>query len=162
MEFGLSGMKYQAPTSHFKEQYGRNTFAHARIQVGYGDPDAPPADIEVEQASEISEKLKNTLIIDEIQSDWIQKIQHEGLAKDWKIIKGSDITKEFVDENYKGKHELVELSGTRKAMPPGEAHILNKGNVMYQWDHIQNKMVPYIAVPKSVKIFNINWRKIFI
>ena len=106
MEFGLSGMKYQAPTSHFKEQFGRNTFAHARIQVGYGDPDAPPADIEVEQASEISAKLKNTLIIDEIQSDWIQDIQKYGTEKDWTVIKGSDINEKFIEENFGERYYL--------------------------------------------------------
>ena len=84
IEFGLSGMKYQAPSSHVKEQYGRNQFAHARLQVGYGDPDAPPADIG-EKGSEVSEKLKNTLIIDEIQSDWIQRIQKYG--KSYKKIR---------------------------------------------------------------------------
>ena len=106
IEFGLSGMKYQAPTSHFKEQFGRNTFAHARIQVGYGDPDAPPADIEVEQASEISEKLKNTLIIDEIQSDWIQDIRKYGTEKDWTVIKGSDINEKFIEENFGERYYL--------------------------------------------------------
>jgi hypothetical protein len=128
IEFGLSGIQYQAPSAHVKEQYGRNQFAHARVQVGYGDPNAPPADIEVEQASEISEKLKNTLIIDEIQSDWIQQIQKEGTAKEWVILKGSDITKEFVNENYKGKHEVVDAG---------------KEKVMYKWDAHQAKMVPY-------------------
>lgn len=135
MEFGLSGMKYQAPTSHFKEQYGRNTFAHVRVQVGYGDSDAPPADIEVEQASEVSEKLKNTLILDEIQSDWIQQIQHEGTTKDWKIIKGSDITKEFVDKF--DQYELREITGSI------EKEGLTKGMVIYQWDPGQDKMIPY-------------------
>ena len=106
MEFGLSGMKYQTPSSHFKEQFGRNTFAHVRLQVGYGDPDSPPADIEVEQASEISDKLKNTLIIDEIQSDWIQDIRKYGTEKDWTVIKGSDIDEKFIEENFGERYYL--------------------------------------------------------
>ena len=101
----------------------------------------PPIDFG-EKAKEISEKLQNTLIIDEIQSDWLQKLQKEGSAKEWVILKGSDITKEFVDKNYKGKHELVELSSTRKALPPGEASILDRGKAMYIWDAHQAKMVP--------------------
>jgi len=90
-------------------------------------------------------QLDNTLIIDEIQSDWIQKLQKEGSAKDWVILKGSDITKEFVNKNYEGKHELVELSSTRKASAnlEFEASVLDKGKVLYIWDAYQNKMVPY-------------------
>ena len=112
IEFGLSGMKYQAPSSHVKEQYGRNQFAHARVQVGYGDSDAPPADIVqsyelgADQASEVSEKLKNTLIIDEIQSDWIQDIRKYGTEKDWTVIKGSDINEKFIEENFGERYYL--------------------------------------------------------
>jgi len=135
MEFGLSGMKYQAPTSHFKEQFGRNTFAHARIQVGYGDPDAPPADIEVEQASEISEKLKNTLIIDELQSDWIQQIQKYGTTDKpkAKVLKGSEITPQFIEENFGDFYNLkIEKFKTQKDLLENTGLSTNK--VLYSTD----------------------------
>ena len=142
VEFNLGKQIFQASPSHVKEKYGRNQFLHTRTQVGLGDPDAPPADFG-DEAKQLAEKLQNTLIIDEIQSDWLQKLQKEGSAKEWVILKGSDITKEFVDKNYKGKHELVELSSTRKALPPGEAFILDRGKAIYIWDAHQDKMVPY-------------------
>jgi len=135
MEFGLSGMKYQAPTSHFKEQFGRNTFAHARIQVGYGDPDSPPADIEVEQASEVSEKLKNTLIIDELQSDWIQQIQKYGTTDKpkAKVLKGSEITPQFIEENFGDFYNLkIEKFKTQKDLLENTGLSTNK--VLYSTD----------------------------
>jgi hypothetical protein len=135
MEFGLSGMRYQAPSAHVKEQYGRNQFAHARIQVGYGDPDSPPADIEVEQASEVSEKLKNTLIIDEIQSDWIQRIQKYGTKDEpkAKVLKGSEITPQFIEENFGDFYDLkIEKFKTQKDLLENTGLSTNK--VLYSTD----------------------------
>lgn len=104
-EFGLGDKLFQASPAHVKEKYGRNQFLHTRTQVGLGNPDSPPADFG-DEAKKISEKLQNTLIIDEIQSDWIQKLQKEGSAKEWTIIKGSDITPEFINKNFGDKYEL--------------------------------------------------------
>jgi len=53
-----------------------------------------------------SEKLNNTFIIDEIQSDWIQDIQKFGTKEDYQIIKGSDMTEEFIEKNFGDKYEL--------------------------------------------------------
>ena len=104
-EFNLGKKIFQASPAHVKEKYGRNQFLHTATQVGLGDPDAPPADLG-DEAKEIAEKLQNTLIIDEIQSDWIQSIQKEGSAKEWTLIKGSDVTKEFINKNFGDKYEL--------------------------------------------------------
>ena len=105
VEFNLGKKLFQAAPAHVKEKYGRNQFLHTRTQVGLGNPDSPPADFG-DEAKEIAEKLQNTLIIDEIQSDWIQKLQKEGSAKEWTIIKGSDITPEFINKNFGDKYEL--------------------------------------------------------
>ena len=47
-------------SQHGNDQYGNNMFAHARTQVGVGDPDSPPADFG-SNGKQIAEKLKNTL-----------------------------------------------------------------------------------------------------
>jgi len=126
-------------SEHFQGAFGSNTFAHARVQVGYNAADASgdKEELESEENQKLIKTFFNTLIIDEIQSDWIQKLQKEGSAKDWKIIKGSDITKEFINKNYEGVHELINITGD--ISDEG----MQTGNVMYQWDPIQNKMVPY-------------------
>ena len=83
LEFGLAKRIYQATGSHLKEKYGRNTVAHARTQIGYypyqledleSEEDLDPATDEP-AIYKASQKLKNTFIIDEVQSDWIQDIQ---------------------------------------------------------------------------------------
>ena len=111
VEFNLGKKLFQAAPAHVKEKYGRNQFLHTRTQVGLGNPDSPPADFG-DEAKEIAEKLQNTLIIDEIQSDWIQKLQKEGSAKEWTIIKGSDITPEFINKNFVFFHSTYSYSNT--------------------------------------------------
>ena len=116
LEFNLGKKIYQARPAHVKEKYGRNQFMHTRTQIGYGDPDAPPADLE-EKGKEIAEKLKNTNIVDEVQFEWVQDIQHFG-TKDkpaWTAMKGSDITPEFIEKKYGNKYQLrVEKYQTQK------------------------------------------------
>jgi len=115
-EFGLSKKIYQATGAHLKEEYGRNTMAHARTQIGYNPSDDKNfGNLSMrEQVLEItnpvkekaSQELKNTFIIDEIQSDWIQDIQKFGTKEDYQIIKGSDMTEEFIEKNFGDKYEL--------------------------------------------------------
>ena len=112
VEFGLSKKIYQATGNHLKEAYGRNAVAHARTQIGfnpnnleYGE-DSPLANSATDTVREASKKLSNTFIIDEIQSDWIQDIQKEGTKEDYQIIKGSEMTTEFVEKNFGDKYEL--------------------------------------------------------
>jgi len=74
----------------FRSQHGGagvrdNMFAHARTQVGIGDPDSPPADYG-SNAKEIAEKLEDTLIIDEIQSDWLQRLNKYGPLSQYNIV----------------------------------------------------------------------------
>ena len=114
LEFGLAKRIYQATTSHLKEEYGRNTVAHARTQIGYYPYQLEDLELEedIDPATDepaiykASQKLKNTFIIDEVQSDWIQDIQEQGTKKDFVIKKGSDIDSEFISKNYGNKYEL--------------------------------------------------------
>jgi len=78
----------------FRSQHGGagvrdNMFAHARTQVGIGDPDSPPADYG-SNAKEITEKLEDTLIIDEIQSDWLQRLNKYGPLSQYNIVEEVD------------------------------------------------------------------------
>ena len=146
IEFNRPERLFQDSTAHFIEKYGVNSMGHTRAQIGF-DPsnDEDFANLSSrEQVLKITdpvinnatEKLKNTFIVDEYQSPWIQQIQKKGTAKDWVILKGSDITEEFVNKNYKGTHELREVTGSNHL----EAA---KGSVIYTYDKTLDKMVPY-------------------
>ena len=63
-------------SAHFNTEYGTATFAHARVQVGYAD----------------MPELDNTQIIDEIQSDWLQRLRTDGAYEDYTIGYGEDLT----------------------------------------------------------------------
>ena len=97
-------VQYREP--HFVDyspEYADDTFAHARVQVGFGDSDAPPADYE-HLDSKVFDKFDNTLIIDEIQSQWIQTGQDKGFVSDFSFedrgdsfvaIKDGEIVRRF-------------------------------------------------------------------
>ena len=110
LEFGLAKRIYQATGSHLKEKYGRNTVAHARTQIGYNPSDMQIGVTNYEDipaVKQASQKLKNTFIIDEVQSDWIQDIQEQGTKEDFIIKKGSDTDwADFIRRNYGNKYEL--------------------------------------------------------
>ena len=112
--------QWSADPFHFKKKYATNAIGHARAQTGYFDPDAVEKRLN-EKKSELSasgetrgeelnkydETLKNasrqledTFIIDEIQSDVVQDIQKRGTKEDFIIIKGKDITSDFLQKNY--------------------------------------------------------------
>jgi hypothetical protein len=67
--------------SQHSDRYGANLFAHARTQVGIGDSSAPPAEFTQEAVS----KLENTLLINEIQSDWLQLLRKKGPVEKFNI-----------------------------------------------------------------------------
>ena len=67
--------------SEHSDRYGANNFAHARTQVGIGDSSAPPAEF----TKEAVEKLENTLLINEIQSDWLQLLRRKGPVEQFNI-----------------------------------------------------------------------------
>jgi len=113
-------------SSHFNREYGTDNFAWARTQVGYDKLDtlAHTYEDEHERIKKNEKIFKNTLIIDEIQSDWIQKGQDEGFVSDWKILKGSELTEKFLEDNFPGKYKL------RKANPEERQKILENQRIL--------------------------------
>ena len=91
-------------SEHFDTEYGTGNFAWARVQVGFGNSDAPPADYE-HLASEVFGKFDNTLIIDEIQSDWLQKGQDKGFITDYDIVPGDKLVDYFKKHNITYRYE---------------------------------------------------------
>ena len=101
-----------ADTAHFPLKYAKNAIAHARAQTGYFDADAVEKRLNAKEADGVklsnddkilksaSRQLEDTFIIDEIQSDAIQNIQKRGTKEDFIIIKGSDITSDFLKKFY--------------------------------------------------------------
>ena len=83
---------YEEP--HFDKEHALGTFAHARVQVGFGDSEAPPVDYE-DLDPKVFDKFDNTLIIDEIQSQWIQTGQDKGFVSDFGTV--NDTEKELTE-----------------------------------------------------------------
>jgi len=135
-------------SEHFDTEYGTNTFAHARTQVGYGDPDkiedemnmairvaesnkdklqyAGFSDSDYRESLEIAKEFDNTLIVDEIQSDWLQKGRTKGFVSDYDIIKGDKLVDYFKKNNISYKISdpplTVEFQKTDgKEIKPGDA-----------------------------------------
>ncbi len=105
--------QWSADPNHFPDKYAKNAIAHARAQIGYFDPDAvekrlnkqitdsplgKKLNIEDKTLLNASKKLKDTFIIDEIQSDIIQKIQRRGTIEDYDIVSSKNII-EYLDKN---------------------------------------------------------------
>jgi len=87
------------PTMHFSPVISKGTFAHFRAQYEYGDSDSDSPKITSEEKNIIN-NLKETYILDEIQSDWLQNLNKRGTLNEIKLVKGKDLTKEFLD-SYK-------------------------------------------------------------
>ena len=76
-------IEYHAPAAHVgKEQYGRNTLATLRVQVGYED----------------IKELEDLHILNESQSDLMQTGQKKGFVSDFDAIKGSELIA-YLDKN---------------------------------------------------------------
>ena len=99
-----------ADTAHFPEKYAKDTIAHARAQTGYFNADAVEKRLDLKEADgekltnndkvlkNASRQLENTFIIDEIQSDMIQKIQKKGIFEDHTVVNNKNII-EYLDKN---------------------------------------------------------------
>jgi hypothetical protein len=99
-----------ADTAHFPEKYAKDTIAHARAQTGYFDADAVEKRLDLKEADgekltnndkvlkNASRQLEDTFIIDEIQSDMIQKIQKKGIFEDHTVVNNKNII-EYLDKN---------------------------------------------------------------
>ena len=129
----IDSIVYSEP--HFQSKYRQNTFAHARTQVGFdADVSAKYDDLD----SEVSELFDNTLIIDEIQSQWIQEGQNQGFKSEWKILKGDEITKEFLEKNYPGEYKIEKAPKPTSSIFRILAEAINQnGNPTGVWTEIQ-------------------------
>ena len=130
-------VEYDTPlfkSEHFDTEYGTNTFAHARTQVGFDPLEEEMTRYQDLNNEEIEEAFKNTLIIDEIQSDWLQEGQDKGFVSEWKILKGDKITKEFLEDNFPDQYKLER--GTFSIDDPTTSNILysrevdREGNIL--------------------------------
>lgn len=103
-------------SEHFDIEYGTNTFAHARTQVGFDPLEGEMYDSIVNE--KIEKAFKNTLIIDEIQSDWLQKGAKKGFVSDYEIVPGEKLLDYLKDNNIeyrlsgKGNVMDIELQST--------------------------------------------------
>ena len=143
IEFNRPERLFQDTTAHFIEKYGANSMGHTRAQIGF-DPseDAAFANLSPrEQVLKITnpviknatEKLKNTFIVDEYQSPWIQQIQKKGIAKDWVVIKGSNMKPDFIQDNYEDLYDLrIARFQTQKDLLENTGMSTNK--VLYRID----------------------------
>jgi len=135
IEFNRPERIFQDTTAHFIEKYGANSMGHTRAQIGFN-----PTDLEGMQTYEdssvvknASEKLKNTFIVDEYQSPWIQQIQKKGIAKDWVVIKGSNMKPDFIQDNYEDLYDLrISKFQTQKDLLENTGMSTNK--VLYRID----------------------------
>jgi hypothetical protein len=96
----VKDVKYTEP--HFTATspgYAINTFAHARVQVGYDPLEGEMTRYLDFNNEEIEKAFKNTLIIDEIQSDWLQKGQDKGFVSDFEIVPGDKLVDYFKKHN---------------------------------------------------------------
>ena len=101
-------------SKHFEGQYGKNTFAHARTQVGFDPLEEEMTRYQDLNNEEIEKAFKNTLIIDEIQSDYIQRGQDKGFISDFDIVSGDKLV------DYFKKHNISYKIYDKKDMQPRE------------------------------------------
>ena len=92
-------------SEHFDTEYGTNNFAWARVQVGFDQLEGEMTRYQDLNNEEIEKTFKNTLIIDEIQSDWLQKGQDEGFVSDFDIVPGDKLVDYFKKHNISYKYE---------------------------------------------------------
>ena len=147
-------------SEHFDTEYGTNTFAHARTQVGFDPLEEEMTRYQDLNNEEIEKAFKNTLIIDEIQSDYIQRGQDKGFIGDFDIVPEDKLI-EYLEKNnifYKltkagsdastsrgpisfSKKSGVDVIEFQQSGPikPGDAPILDTLNVGYDKNFIFNK-----------------------
>jgi hypothetical protein len=153
-----------ADTAHFPEKYAKDTIAHARAQTGYFNADAVEKRLDLKEADgekltnndkvlkNASRQLENTFIIDEIQSDMIQERQEKGTKEDFVIIKGKDITPEFIKKNYPNyniKNEPLDILVGKSLDELKERNIQNNYNVLYSVDSTTGVSAPEVRLQDS-------------
>jgi len=124
--------QWSADPAHFAKEYASNAIAHARAQTGYFNADAVEKRLDAKEADgekltnndkvlkNASRQLENTFIIDEIQSDMIQKIQKKGTFEDHTVIDNRDIVDYLNKNNIEYKILPQEEYGKRSGLPKNE------------------------------------------
>ena len=77
------------------------------------------SDTESIKKLELAKKFDNTLIIDEIQSDWLQKGRTKGFVSDYDIIPGDKLV------DYFKKHNISYRIYDKKDMEPIRLYFIN-------------------------------------
>ena len=153
--------QWSAHPAHFSKKYAANAIAHARAQTGYFDADAVEKRLNAKEADGIklsnddkilksaSRQLEDTFIIDEIQSDMIQQIQEKGTKEDFIIIKGKDITSDFLQKfypDYTVKNEPMLIGREGFDEGPAKADMEKSPNVLYSTDRTTGKSSPEVRL----------------
>ena len=124
--------QWSADPAHFAKEYASNAIAHARAQTGYFNADAVEKRLDAKEAEgtalstedkilkNASRQLEDTFIIDEIQSDMIQKIQKKGTFEDHTVIDNRDIVDYLNKNNIEYKILPQEEYGKRSGLPKNE------------------------------------------
>ena len=164
-----------ADTAHFSAKYALNALAHARAQIGYFDPDAVEKRLNAKEADGVeltiedktlknaSRQLEDTFIIDEIQSDMVQDRQKEGTKEDFIIIKGSDITSDFLKKFYPDYTvrptpvNILTGKSDEQLKDEGLITIRNNPNVLYVTDRTTGTSSPEVRLmDNNFYVFNKN------
>lgn len=104
--------KYFPPASHFNPVISADTIAHVRGQMGYDLEVYGPDDTFTEEEIEAQKKLNNTFIIDEIQSDYLQKQRENGFLREYEILTSENEIINFL-ENKNINYTRGENRGTK-------------------------------------------------
>ena len=98
--------KYFPPGTHFNPVISADTIAHVRGQMGFSSG----PEVRGKEQENAYQKLYNTFIVDEIQSDYLQDQREKGFVSDYKILVGNELIKHLEDNNI--KYELIDREGT--------------------------------------------------
>jgi hypothetical protein len=174
--FKVDGPKqWSADSAHFIEKYADNAIAHARAQTGYFNADAVEKRLDLKEADgekltnndkvlkNASRQLEDTFIIDEIQSDAIQDIQKYGAKDDFVIIKGKDITQDFLQKNYPSYAvkstplDILEGKSNEELKNESLITLRDNTNVLYSVDSTTGISAPEVRLmDNNFYVFNKN------
>ena len=114
------------PATHFSPVISKGTFAHFRAQYEYGNFDSDSPQISSEEKNIIN-NLKETYILDEIQSDWLQKLNKLGTFNEIKLVKGKNLTEEFLNSYKDVYSNFQDINIDYDIVPPSKDNpILHK------------------------------------